>query len=250
MIRVVIAGITGWVGRPLADAISRAPDLELTGGVSRSDPGFPSSVGEALDACPMDVLVEYTSAASVKSNVLTAVDRGVGVVVGSSGLSGEDYDEIDALAHTRGVGVIAAGNFSLAATLHLRFAEEAARHLQTWEIVDYASATKPDAPSGTARELAERLQGVRPPAIGVPVADVLGPEGVRGATVAGTQVHSLRLPSFIISTDVIFGGESERLTLRYDAGESAAPYIAGTLLAIRALPGRVGLTRGLDRLLF
>ena len=76
------------------------------------------------------------------------------------------------------------------------------------------------------------------------------PSGVRGATVAGTQVHSLRLPSFVIATDVVFGAEGERLSLRYDAGESATPYIAGTLLAIRAIPGRVGLTRGLDKLLF
>lgn len=246
----MIAGITGWVGVPLAEAIEAAGDLELVGGVSRSDPSHPSSVAEALDVGPVDVLVEYTSAASVKENVLAAIDRGVGVVVGSSGLSAEEYAEIDEKARAQNVGVIAAGNFSLAAALHLRFAEEAARHLAAWEIVDYASATKPDAPSGTARELAERLQGVRTPEIGVPLEDVLGPEGVRGASVAGTQVHSLRLPSFIISTEIVFGAESERLALRYDAGESSAPYIAGTLLAIRALPGRIGLTRGLDRLLF
>lgn len=246
----MIAGITGWVGVPLAEAIRSADDLELVGGISRSDPSHYSSVAEALEAGPVDVLVEYTSAASVKANVLAAIDRGVGVVVGSSGLSAEDYFEIDEKATSRKVGVIAGGNFSVAAALQLRFAEEAARHLNAWEIVDFASATKPDAPSGTARELAERLEGVRAPEIAVPVADVLGPEGVRGASVAGTQVHSLRLPSFIISTDIVFGAESERLSLRYDAGESAAPYIAGTLLAIRALPGRVGLTRGLDRLLF
>jgi len=67
--------------------------------------------------------------------------------------------------------------------------------------------------------------------------------------VAGTQVHSLRLPSFTVSTEVVFAAEGERLSIRHDAGESAAPYVAGTLLAIRAVPGRVGLTRGLDQLL-
>jgi 4-hydroxy-tetrahydrodipicolinate reductase len=71
----------------------------------------------------------------------------------------------------------------------------------------------------------------------------------RGATVAGTQVHSLRLPSFTVSTEAVFAGRGERLSLRHDAGESAAPYIAGTLLAIRAIPGRIGLTRGLDLIL-
>ena len=112
LIRVLVAGSTGWVGRPLAEAIKAAPDLELVGGVSRSEPESFSSVAEALDAVPADVLVDYTSAAAVKENVLAAVERGVGVVVGSSGLSAADYAEIDARARERQVGVIAAGNFS------------------------------------------------------------------------------------------------------------------------------------------
>jgi len=248
-IRVCVAGITGWTGRPVADAVEAASDLELVAGVSRSDPGSFSSVAEALDAVPADVLVDYTHAAVVKSNVLVAIERRVGVVVGSSGLSATDYAEIDALARERQVGVVAAGNFSLTAALMLRFAAEAARHLESWEVIDYASATKQDAPSGTARELAERLEGVRAPALPVPIDEVHGAREARGATVAGTQVHSLRLPSFVVSTEVVFAAEGERLSIRHDAGESPAPYIAGTLIAIRAVPGRVGLTRGLDRLL-
>ena len=89
MIRVCVAGITGWTGRPVADAVEAAPDLELVGGVSRSDPASFSSVAEALDAAPADVLVDYTHAAAVKANVLAALDRRVGVVVGSSGLSAD-----------------------------------------------------------------------------------------------------------------------------------------------------------------
>jgi 4-hydroxy-tetrahydrodipicolinate reductase len=194
-------------------------------------------------------LVDYTSAAAVKGNVLAALERGVAVVVGSSGLSAADFEEIDALARAKRVGVIAAGNFSVTAALLLRFAAEAARHLEAWEVIDYASATKPDAPSGTARELAERLESVRAPAPGVPLDETLGAREARGATIAGTQVHSLRLPSFTVSTEAVFAGEGERLSIRHDAGETAAPYIAGTLLAIRAVPGCVGLTRGLDQLL-
>src|SRR5207253_1600580 len=127
-----------------------------------------------------------------RENVLAAIERHVGVVVGSSGLSAEEYDEIDVLAREKSVGVISAGNFSLTAALLLRFAVEAARHLEAWEVIDYASAAKPDAPSGTSRELAERLESVRPPALAVPLDDVLGARDARGATVAGTQVHSLR----------------------------------------------------------
>ena len=248
-IRVCIAGITGWTGSAVAEAVAAATDLELVAGVSRSDPESFSSVEEALDDVPADVLVDYTHASVVKRNVLTAVERGVGVVVGSSGLSAADYAEIEAAAQARGVGVVAAGNFSVTAALALRFAAEAARHVGAWEVIDYASAGKPDAPSGTAREIAERLEGVEPHVQGVPLDEVLGPREARGATIAGTQVHSLRLPGFTVSTEVVFAADGERLSIRHDAGESAAPYVAGTLLAIRAVPARAGLTRGLDRLL-
>jgi 4-hydroxy-tetrahydrodipicolinate reductase len=244
-IRVCVAGVTGWTGRPVAAAVEAAADLELVSGVSRSDPASHSTVADALDAVATDVLVDYTHAAAVKEIVITAVERGVHVVVGSSGLTADDYAELDALARARDVGVVAAGNFSLTAALLLRSAVEVAKHLDAWEVIDFASAGKPDAPSGTA----QRLDAVRPPALGVPIDEVLGAPEARGATVGSTQVHSLRLPSFVVSTEVVFAADGERLSLRHDAGESPTPYVAGTLLAIRAVPGRVGVTRGLDRLL-
>jgi 4-hydroxy-tetrahydrodipicolinate reductase len=249
VIRVCVAGVTGWTGRAVAEAVDAATDLELVAGVSRSDPASFSSVAEALDAVAPDVLVDYTHATVVKANVLAAIERRVGVVVGSSGMTAADYAEVDARAREKQVGVIAAGNFSLTAALLVRFAAEAARHLEAWEVIDYASAAKADAPSGTARELAERLEHVRRPALEVPLDATHGAREARGATVAGTQVHSLRLPSFTVSTEALFAAEGERLSIRHDAGESAAPYVAGTLIAIRALPGRVGVTRGLDQLL-
>lgn len=248
-IRVCVAGVTGWTGSAVADAVAGAADLELVTGVSRSDPSSYSTVAEALDAAPADVLVDYTSSAAVKEHVLAALDRRVAVVVGSSGLSAVDYERIEERAREQEVGVIAAGNFSITAALLLRFATEAARHVGSWEVIDYSSLGKPDAPSGTARELAERLGAAGPPAVAVPVDETLGAREARGATVGTTQVHSLRLPGFSVSTEIVFGGEDERLSIRHDAGSTPAPYVAGTLLAIRAVTERVGLTRGLDQLL-
>src|SRR5919202_2145720 len=115
VIRVCVAGITGWTGRAVAAAVDAASDLEVVAGVSRSHCAHFATVAEALDAVPADVLVDYTHAAVVKANVLAALERGVGAVVGSSGLSAVDYDEIDALAREKGVGVVAAGNFSVTA---------------------------------------------------------------------------------------------------------------------------------------
>ena len=114
---------------------------------------------------------------------------------------------------------------------------------------NYASASKPDAPSGTARELAGRLAGVNATTLDVPVDQTGGQVEARGATVAGTQLHSLRLPSFVVSTEVVFALPDERLVIRHDAGPTPTPYVAATLLAIRAAPRSTGLVRGLDTLL-
>ncbi len=252
MTRVCIAGITGWTGTAVAAAVEAAGDLELVSGVSRSGAGEGATyatVAEALAAAPADVVVDYTSAEAVRGNVDAALDAGVAVVVGSSGLSQQDYDEIDLRARAAGVGVIAAGNFSLLAALLLRCATEVARHVGSWEILDYAGAGKPDVPSGTARELAERLGGVRRPEPGRALDSLQGPVEARGATVAGAQIHSVRLPSFVVSTEIVFGAPGERLVLRHDPNESPEPYVAGTLYALRAVGDRVGLTRGLDALL-
>jgi 4-hydroxy-tetrahydrodipicolinate reductase len=224
-------------GRDLGDALGREPlDVRVY-----------ESIGEALDG--VDVLVDFTSVSVVKANAVAAIEAGVGVVIGTSGLTADDYADIDRAARERSVGVVASGNFSLTAAMCQAGALLAARHLPHWEVIDYASAAKPDVPSGTARELAERLGEVRQPALGHPIEELHGPQEARGATIAGTQVHSVRVPSFVVSTEVVFGMTDERLTLRHDAGGTPEPYVAGTLLAVRRAPELVGLTRGLDRLL-
>jgi 4-hydroxy-tetrahydrodipicolinate reductase len=258
MIRVCVAGITGWTGRPIARAIANADDLELVSGVSRAHAGTTAeglgvpvlgSVAEALETAEAEVVVDFTTASAVRENVLAALAGGASVVVGSSGLTADDYAEIDERARKAGVGVVASGNFSLLAALLVRSAAGIARHVPAWEILDYASASKPDVPSGTSRELAERLGETGEPALGHALETLHGPVEARGATVAGTQIHSVRLPSFVVSTEIVFAAPGERLILRHDPGESTEPYVAGTLLAIRSVQGRVGLTRGLDALI-
>ncbi|MDJ1159268.1 4-hydroxy-tetrahydrodipicolinate reductase [Chelatococcus sp. SYSU_G07232] len=266
MVRVVVAGSTGWVGRALVSAILASEDLKLVGAVSRSAAG--RDAGEAIGlkpvgviaratleealAEPSDVVVDYTKPSAVKAHALTAIAARRHVVVGTSGLSAEDYAEIDDAAREKGVGVLAAGNFSITATLLKRFALEAARYVPDVEIIDYASAKKPDTPSGTARELAEVLSFVRQEPTSKPVDELSGIHETRGAAIGlstPVQVHSLRLPGFVLSCEAIFGLPDERLVIRHDAGASSAPYVAGTLLAIRRVNEHVGLRRGLDSLM-
>jgi len=123
-------------------------------------------------------------------------------------------------------------------------------------LVDFTSATavKANALAAIGAGVAvvvgtSGLGEVRPPELGHPLEDLHGPREARGATVAGTQVHSVRVPSFVVSTEVVFGLPGERLTIRHDAGPTPEPYVAGTLLAARRVRRRTGLTRGLDTLL-
>jgi 4-hydroxy-tetrahydrodipicolinate reductase len=264
MIKICFAGVTGWTAPPIVAAIDASDDLILTCGVSRSAAGrtlsnasgsrskasIYASVSEALQSAEVDVLLDYTSASAVKENVWAAVQAGVHAVIGSSGLTADDYEELDRLARERGVGVVAVGNFSIMAAILQRAAALAAEHLDNWEIIDYASADKPDVPSGTSRELAEILAEVRRPRSGVPLSELSGPVEARGADVAGTQIHSVRLPGFVVSTEIIFGGVRERLIMRHDPGDSPDPYVGGTLLAIRKVAEVPGVRRGLASLLF
>ena len=262
-LKVCVAGATGWAGSELARSIAKAPDLALVAAVARKHAGrhlgdvlgeprlkarVHASAAEAL-AEPCDVFVEYTKPDVAKGNILHALEHGAHVVVGTSGLTEDDFAQIDALARRVRRGVLACGNFALTAVLLQKFAEAAARLIPQWEIIDYAHDDKVDAPSGTVRELAYRLSKIRAPEPTVPVAETVGPREARGASVSGSQVHSIRLPGYMISAEIVFGTPDQRLTLRHDSGSSAQPYAEGALLAIRKVSGLVGVHRGLDSVL-
>lgn len=263
MIRVCLAGATGWAGSELAKGIARTSDVTLVAAIARRHAGqrlgdilseprlntvIHTSAAEAL-ATPCDVFVEYTKPDTAKSNILAALDHGAHVVVGTSGLTDEDFAAIDDAARKQQRGVLACGNFALTVVLLQRFAEIAARLIPQWEILDYAHDDKLDAPSGTARELAARLARIRAPQTTVPVAETVGEREARGATLAGSQIHAIRLPGFVISAEIIFGMPDQKLTIRHDSGSSAVPYVDGALLAIRRVSSLVGVHRGLDTVL-
>jgi 4-hydroxy-tetrahydrodipicolinate reductase len=263
-IRVCLAGATGWTGRALVAAIRDSETFQLTGAVARSSAGqdlglaaggaalgvlVAATVQEALQA-GADVLIDYSHPTVVKEHVLTALGRGVPAVVGTSGLSPADFEDIRQAAVAAGLGVIASGNFSITAALVKHCSLIAARYLPHWEILDYAQPDKPDVPSGTTQELAEAMAKVRPNEIVKPVDQLLGPQEARGASVAGAQIHSIRLPGYTLAFETLFGLPDERLTIRHDAGTSARPYVAGTLLAAQRVGTVRGLIRGLDTLLF
>jgi 4-hydroxy-tetrahydrodipicolinate reductase len=263
-LRVCVAGATGWAASELCRSLVLTDDLELVSAVSRKNankdlndvltlstaqsiPIF-GTIEEAL-SIPCDVLLEYTSPETAKHNIITAIHKGVNVVVGTSGLSDSDYEQIDSMAIQNKRAVLAVGNFAISVVLLNRFAEIAAQYMPQWEIIDYAKSSKVDAPSGSAIELANRLSKVGESIKAIPVENTRGIKETRGADVNGMQVHSVRLPGFVIGLEIIFGMEDERLTMKHDAGSSAKPYVGGALLAIRNVSTFIGLKRGLDQVM-
>ena len=262
-LQICLAGAAGHVGRELTKAILDSGDLALASAVGKGGAGkmlseltgdartqvrVEGDVAAALAAGPAQVFIDYTRPEAVKVNVRAAIDAGCHAVIGTSGLTDADYAEIDAWARSKGVGVFAAGNFSITAALMQHFSTQVARHMPHWEILDYASDAKPDAPSGTARELAYQLAQAAKPTWKVPVEATQGMRESRGASLNGSQLHSVRVPGFYSAIQAVFGGAGERIELRHES-TSYAPYVAGTLLAARRVGSFKGLKRGMSTLL-
>jgi 4-hydroxy-tetrahydrodipicolinate reductase len=260
---VCVSGALGSVGRTLVAGIAAADGYSLHSAVARREVGrdagdvvmgrrvgvaIEDDLERALDRRP-DVLIDYTHPSVIRRHVDLALSRQVPVVIGTTGLTDADFERIDGAARSAGVGV-ATGNFSVTAALMQHLARFAARHVADWEIVEYGPARKPDAPSGTARELAELLHHERAGAATPAPAEPTGPPEARGAAIGGAHVHSIRLPGCSSAVEVVFGLPGERLIIRHDEQGDAGIFVSGSLLAARRIQERPGLVRGLDTLLF
>jgi 4-hydroxy-tetrahydrodipicolinate reductase len=212
-VKVAVFGHRGRVGSVLV------PALEAAGhevrGIGR---------GEATELAGIDAAVDFTQPDGAAANARAALENGVPVVIGTSGVPIEELEALEALALEHSLQLLLVPNFAIGAVLMMRFAESAAEYLPRAEIVELHHETKKDAPSGTARATAERLPGEPP-------------------------IHSVRLPGLVAHHEVLLGGQGQLLTIRHDTLSREA-FVPGVLLALERLKGLPpGLTIGLDRLL-
>jgi 4-hydroxy-tetrahydrodipicolinate reductase len=262
MIRVGVIGAYGRMGQLVCRAVVEHPDLGLVAAIDRSrrgesigrmvgHPELNVLVSDELDAllqAEVEVAVDFTHPDVVRENVQWCIDHAVHVVVGTTGLSDVDLEEIGAQLELENgeSNVIVAPNFAVGAVLMERFAGLAARVLPAAEIVELHHEGKADAPSGTALATARRLARERSASYRGP--DAEGVEGARGGDVDGVRIHSVRLPGLVAHQEVIFGGPGQTLTIRHDATDRIS-FVSGVLLAIHAVSTRPGLTVGLEPLL-
>jgi len=242
------------MGRMVCAAVSADPDLELVAGIVRPGAETPSdfshlSLADSLDAlhdAGAEVAVDFTRLDAVMGNLRWASDHGVHMVVGTTGLSADDLQEIRQLLEGSASNVVVAPNFAIGAVLMQRFAEQAARFFPSAEIVELHHEGKLDAPSGTALATAERMARARSEAWKGPANETI--PGVRGGDVEGIRIHSVRLPGLVAHQEVIFGGTGQTLTIRHDSPQRES-FMPGVILAIKAVGSRPGLTVGLEPIL-
>jgi 4-hydroxy-tetrahydrodipicolinate reductase len=257
VIRVGVLGANGRMGRTVSRAVADDPDLELVAGIDTTGEGsaLEGAGGIAVAGTPSalieagaEVAVDFTHPDAVMGNVRWAIEHDLHVVVGTTGVSPQDLEEIERLLKDQGgrSNVFVAPNFAIGAVLAERFAAQAARYFPAVEVIELHHDQKADAPSGTALAAARRLAAERGSAYRGPDRETL--QGSRGGDLDGVRVHSVRLPGLVAHQEIILGGPGQVLTIRHDSMDRSS-FMPGVLLAIKEIAGRPGLTVGLDSLL-
>lgn len=257
-IRVAVQGALGKMGQEVVRAVCNEPGLQLVGAIDikaqqdrlaipGGDVPLSTSFGTVLTDTRPDVLVDFSVAKASMPALREAAKRGINMIVGTTGFSPEEMQEIDRLAIAHQVGAVVAPNFALGAIVMIHLARIAAKYLDHAEIIELHHDRKIDAPSGTALSTARAMAQTRGKSF-LPPAVTGEPSDARGRQVEGVHIHSVRLPGLLAHQEVIFGAAGQTLRIRHDT-ISRECYMPGVLLAIREVVKQKGLIVGLDILL-
>ena len=257
-INVVVNGARGRMGQEVLAALCREPDMHPLAGANTvggdllplpdgsGTVPMSAELADVLDGA--DVVVDFTNAAGALDAIRAAAPRGVHVVVGSTGMAPEGYDEARALAEEHGVGVIIAPNFALGAVVMVHLAKQAARFFDYADLTEMHHEAKIDAPSGTAIAIAEAAAEGKDGDFIAPAAEKELVAGTRGGTLSGVTIHSARMPGRVAHHELVFGALGQTLTIRHDSINRES-FMPGVMMAVRAVGSRPGLTVGLDKIL-
>lgn len=257
-IRVVVSGAGGRMGRETVNAVLEAgPDLALVGA---ADPAFAgNSISEVIGGeCPViiekdlsrvlesaqaDVAVIFTTPDAAMDDARATMKAGAVPVIGTTGITPENLQEIEGLSKQHGVGAIIAPNFAIGAVLMMKLASEVAKYMPAVEIIELHHDKKLDAPSGTAIKTAEMIAASRDvnPSAGEAVP-------ARGGDFHGVRIHSVRLPGLVAHQEVIFGGLGQTLRIRHDSYDRES-FMPGVLMAVRKASGLKDVIYGLENIL-
>jgi 4-hydroxy-tetrahydrodipicolinate reductase len=259
-IRVLVHGAAGRVGQEVVKAVCQEPEMVLAGGVdikkadlTRLDgttAPFSGSVAEMIKSCEPDVMVDFSTAKASMPAVRIAAKNNINMVIGTTGFTTPELDEMKKLAEANEIGIITAPNFALGAVLMIHLAKIAGKFMEHAEIIELHHDKKLDAPSGTALLTAKAMAEARGKAFLSPAVqdNKFALPTSRGQGVDGIHIHSVRLPGLMAHQEVIFGAAGQTLSIRHDTINREC-YMPGVILAIKAVVKQKGFIYGLDKLL-
>jgi 4-hydroxy-tetrahydrodipicolinate reductase len=250
-VKVGVSGANGKMGRLAVNAIDAVDDM-IVGGLFAPGRDGQDILGhtasddtDALSDC--DVVIELTNPEASDENVLRWRDMGKNVLIGTSGYTVTRVDALREAWSGLPSRCLVVPNFSIGAVLMMRFAEMAAPHFESAEIVEMHRQDKPDAPSGTALNTAARMAAARKHDTHGRGSEIVA--GSLGADVEGIPVHSLRLHGAVAHQEVILGSVGQYLTLRHDSTDYEC-FAPGIILSLREIGSLdAGVTVGLEGLL-
>lgn len=262
-IKVAVTGAGGRMGREVVRMVLEDEELSLVAAIDPSagpvDAGLfvgkpntgitvSATLEDALSNVKADVLVDFTVPQAAYGNTRTAIEFGVRPVIGTTGFTPEQIEELDELCKTKEIGGLIAPNFSIGAILMMKFAAQASKYMPHVEIIEYHGDQKLDAPSGTSIKTAELISQVRQELRQGNPKEEETIDGARGGYYNGFRIHSVRLPGVFAQQEVIFGGYGQTLKIRHDSYDRAG-YMPGVNVAVKKVMTYSGLIYGFEHLM-
>lgn len=248
MIKVAVCGAYGKMGKEVCEAVENDSTMELVAKIDIQGDAY-RTVEEAKNAVAIDVLVDFTQPKSIFDNAKYCLNNGIKIVIGTTGLKDEEIEELKTLSKNKSTGCLIAPNFSTGAVLMMMFSQMAAKYFDNAEIIELHHNQKKDAPSGTAIKTALMMSEAKETFKKGNCAETETIEGSRGGTsYSDIQIHSVRMPGYIASQEVIFGSSGQIFKIRHDSMDRKC-YMGGVLLAVKHVFDKNDFIYGLENIM-
>lgn len=248
MIKVAVCGANGKMGKEVVKAVNNADDMELTAKIDIFE-GEYQTIKQAHQEKQIDVLIDFTQPNSIYENALYCLENSINIVIGTTGLKDEQIKNLEQLSDKTKTACFIAPNFSTGAVLMMMFAKMASKYFDNAEIIELHHNAKKDAPSGTAIKTALMMSENNDNFTKGNCQETETIKGARGGvSYNNIHIHSVRMPGYIASQEVILGASGQILTLRHDSMNREC-YMQGVLLATRYVTENNNFTYGLDNIM-
>lgn len=248
MINIAVCGSNGKMGQEVVKAINAAEDMTLVAQIDIFNGQF-ATIKDAKESVKIDVLIDFTQPASIYENALYCLNNGIKVVIGTTGLTDSQIAELKKLSENNNTACLIAPNFSTGAVLLMKFAQMASKYFDNAEIIELHHNQKKDAPSGTAVKTALMMAEANEDFTTGNCPEKETIEGSRGGvSYNNIHIHSVRMPGYIASQEVLFGSNGQILTIRHDSMNREC-YMGGILLATRYVNKHSEFIYGLENIM-